>query len=371
MKPNRRLLALALLGVLMLSPAARPQPDLYHVLVRSSRVAVLPPANLSGVPEASLPALEAVRVELLRLHADVAADDELRVVLRDHRIRNTAEVSLADARTIADALSVRYLLLGSIDRYAEADSSAEVALSARVLDAVSGTVVWANSVAVYRDPRSRVFGLGRTARAAKLLGGAARKLLHDLRYSPDPRRQRVTALQAKRSAPQTVPCRTIAVITVGNETQIRFAGHVVANQLSSALFRRGFAVVDPGRVRALMLESNQLVQGEVPADLLTKIGSELGADFVLTGTVSRFQSLRTQNLDNPEVSLEVRLISIADGNVIWAGSYDREGRDTALLFGIGHVHGLTKLSARVARRIARDLPAIRRRTTHTVEDPGL
>lgn len=369
--PRRLALALALCGLLLTGAVAWSQPDLYHVLVRSSRVAVLPPANLSGDADASLPVLQALRAEMQRQGAEVAADDDLRVVLRDYRIRNTAEVSLENVRTIADALSVRYFLLGSIDRYSAADSAAEFAVSARILDAVSGTVVWANSVQRHRDPRARIFGLGRTAQPADLITGGVRKLLHGVRYSADPQQLRVTALQLAGKTQAATPCRTLAVVTLGNETQTRFAGHVLANQLTAALLHRGFDVVDPGRVRALMLDTGQLVQGEAPRELLNEIAADLGADYVLTGTVSRFQSLRSQNLDNPEVSLEVRLIDLTKGTVVWAASYDREGDDSALVFGIGHVHGLTQMSARLARRIALDLPAVRTRSTSPQPEANL
>jgi hypothetical protein len=157
----------------------------------------------------------------------------------------------------------------------------------------------------------------------------------------------------------TLPCNRILLLTFGNETSVRFAGHVVTNQILSALHQSGFDIVDPGRVREVMLSQREFMQGEISTKLRSKLYEELGVDFILTGTVSHYTTIRSpQMLDEPTVTFEARLIDARQGNIVWARAFAREGKDTAWILNFGHVYGLGTLSNRMARKLARAIPAI-------------
>jgi len=333
-------------------------------VARSSRVAVLPFADLAEATDAVPRVMARVRSELTGKAVELADSNVIEDALRKHRIRDTAELDLAESQAVALESSSRYLLMGSIDRCDEGDSSAEVAFSARLLDVSSACIVWANSVAIERDPRTNFLGLG-SHRMDGLVKDAVRKLFRDFRTDPPPRMNVVQALKLDGRATPEIPCRRIMLVTFGNESETHFAGNIIANELLSALTKRGFVVIDPGRVREMMLTAKELMQGEISPDLLKKCGAELGADLLLTGTVSRFVSVRGQLYDEPAVSFEARLLDVKRGEPVWAKSYSREGKNSSWIFSWGYVHGLTQLSERMSRRLADDLPVRRGREMAT------
>jgi TolB-like protein len=331
------------------------------LVMRSSRVAVMPFGNLSEAPEASRSVMSLVRQRLEARSVELADSAALMAVLRKYRVRNTTELSATDAQSVAEEVSVRYLLLGSIDRYTETDSSAEVALSARLLDVATSNVVWAGSATEYGDPRVRLLGVG-AHHPLTLAQYAADDLLKDFRLGRPQNSPIVQAVRLRGEDPLERPCHKVMLVTFGNESETNFAGNIVANEVLTALLHRGFSLVDPGRVREMMLGSKDLVQGEISRELLVKCGRDLGADFVLTGTVSRFESQRGQLFEEPAVAFEARLIDTKKGDVVWAKMYSRDGKDSAWLFNIGYVHGLADLSRRMCRQLVWDLPVIRSRT---------
>jgi TolB-like protein len=337
------------------------QVDLHEALIRSSRVGVLPFANLSGVTSASGDVLSLVRIELTRKAADVADSATTAASLRKLRIRNASELSVDEARSLARDLDVRYLLIGSVERYQQLDSAAEVAVSARLLDVATGNIVWVSAATLKQNPSTRLLGLGSKGNVSRLARSAVNSLLKDFRYSRKPGSRVVTDLRLKRKKSEPLPCRKIALVTFGNETATNFAGNMVADQLYAALFRRGFELVDPGRVREVMVAGQDLMQGEISDTLLQKLRDDLGVDFVLTGTVSRFETNRSEFADAPVVAFEARLIDTATANLVWAKTVSREGADSAWILGIGYCHSLLELSNRLARVFAADIPVTRRK----------
>jgi TolB-like protein len=356
------------LVLILLSPAygAFAQADSARVAM-SHKVAVLPFANLAEAADIAPQIAGDIRLELKRKLVEVADSAVVAEVLRQHRIRNTFELDLGEVEAVAQACSARYLLFGSIDHYEQADSSAEVAFSARLLDVSTESIVWANSAALQLDPRSNLLGIG-SHRADRLAQRVLRKLFSSFRYSPLPKMKVVQAVRMAGKTPPEKPCRKIMLVTFGNETETHFAGNVLANQLLTSLSKRGFALVDPGRVRETMLSAKDLMQGEISRDLLKKCCEELGADFVLTGTVSRFETVRMQSTEAPAVAFETRLIDAQKGEIVWAKAYTREGKDSAWIFNLGCVHGLTVLSEKMSQRVAKDIP-VRRARVASVSSP--
>jgi TolB-like protein len=354
-----------LLCILWFTSPAISQIDLYEAFVKSPRAAVLPFANLAEVPEVIPEIMEAVRAELQRKSIEIADPDSVATVLRKYRVRNTAELTVRQVETLSDALLVDYLIVGAVDRYQQTETSAEVALSARLLCAASVNNEWSASVAIHSDDRFALLGLGRMRQANELAKRVVTKLFRDLGRRRLSRDTSVRAIRVHGTNQQdTQPCRRVSVLAFANDSPVRFAGHIVTNQLLSALYRSGFEVVDPGRVREIMLRNGALFQGEISKELLSEFHEELGVDFVLTGTVSRYTTVRTPQLvDEPSVALEARLVDTQRGEVVWGQSFAREGKDSAWLFDVGYVHGLATLSQRTAQRVARTIPAVRSRGT--------
>jgi len=60
--------------------------------------------------------------------------------------------------------------------------------------------------------------------------------------------------------------------------------------------------------------------------VLRKVGSELGAEGVVSGTVYRFRERKgvAYAVDQPaSVAFEIHLLRVSDGALVWKGSFDR------------------------------------------------
>ena len=351
------------LCLFVLPSSSRSQVDLFEVLVKEPRLAVLPFMNLADVPEVTPGIMEQVRAELQDLSIELADPDITAKVLRKYRIRNTAELTARQVQLLSEELVVGYLLVGSIDRYWQSETSAEVALSARLLYVPSVSIEWSASTAVHTDDAIAPLDIGRVGQAENLTGRAVAKLLRKFRKDPSRRKPSVVSIQTRhKKPPSSQPCRRILALEFANDTNTRFAGHIVTNQILSALHQFGFEIVDPGRVRQVMLAKREFLRGEISSALLSEFQKELGADFVLTGTVSRYTTSAAQNLDEPSVAFEARLVDAQQGEVVWAGTFSREGKDSAWLFNLGYIHGLGTLSNLMARKLVKTIPAVRSRS---------
>jgi len=340
------------------------QVDLFEVFVKEPRLAVLPFANLTDYPEVTPEVMAQIRAELQDLSIELADSNSTADILRKYRIRNTDELTARQVQLLSEELVVGYLLVGTIDRYWQSETSAEVALSARLLYAPSVSIEWSSSATAHTDDYFTPLSIGRVEHAEHLTRRAINKLFTDFRKHHSQRKRSVLSIQTRsKSPPSNPPCRRILLLPFANDTETRFAGHIFSNQVLSALYRFGFEIIDPGRVREVMLAKREFLRGEISSTLLAEFQSELGADFILTGTVSRFKTtLSPQSLDEPTVAFEARLVDTQHGGVVWAESFAREGKDSAWLFHIGSVHGLGALSNIMARKLAKAIPVVRSRS---------
>ena len=334
------------------------QVDIFHAFYRTSRVAVLPFLNLSGLPEATTPIMESIHLKLNNMAIETANDSVVRQILRQYRIRNTSDLSVSDMQTVANDLDVRYLLVGVIDRFALADSSAEIALSARLIDAATTEVVWAKSIAFSRDPRTRILSVGSRTDTSKVIANTTNKLLRQFNFFRPNQLRPIDTIKFGGDLSNSVPCATMVVVAFANETGTPFAGNLISNQIFSALHRRGFNITDPGRVRELMLASRELIQGEVTKNLLSVFADGLGADLVLTGVVTEFSIVRQEPFPQPAVSFQARLIDPRHNTVVWSKHYERSAGPGTFPASLKITHGLAELSNKLAQQMATDLASL-------------
>ena len=315
------------------------------------------------IPEVTPDIMEIIRTELTRKSIELADPVAVSQVLRKYRVRNTSELSVHQVQILSKELVVGYLVVGSIDRYLQTETSAEVALSARILSAPSIHIEWSASVALHTDEAFAPLGIGRIPQVERLTHRAVMKLLKDVRLQMSPKRRQVYQIRIRnKSHQETPPCQRLLLLPFGNETPTRFAGRIVTQQMLSALHRAGFEIIEPGRVREEMLSKHDYMRGETSVELRSGFLEDLGADFILTGTVSRFVTVRTpQMLDEPSAAFEVRLVDVRKGEIVWAEILECEGEKSPWPFKLGYIHGLGTLSNRMVKKIVRKLPAVRSR----------
>jgi TolB-like protein len=337
-------------------------PSLHNVFVRASRVALLPFVNWAEAPGITTEVMVRVRAELIARSVDLADSAQVAAVLRKHRIRNTAELTVEQIQKLSSELDVSYLLVGTIDYVARGDSTFEIALSARLLYLPTIEIVWSSCASAHSDDTRWPLAIGRTTKTAVLMQRAVARLFHAFRYAPAARIPHVTALALdERSARTVLPCRTMLVLPFANETTTKAAGFMVANLFVSELLHEGYTIVEPGRVKDLFLSTGNLPNGEIPLDLLTKCRADLAVDFVLTGSVYRCAvSPAPDGMDDPSLAVDVRIIDTRDGVIRWAKSRERAGSDALSLFGFGTAPGMGSLSRSVVRRLTQAIPHLSR-----------
>jgi TolB-like protein len=352
--------------ILLLVGIAAPglaQTDPFEALVKSSRVAVLPFANYAEVPAVMPQIMSLVRAELRQRGVEQADSLTVADVLREHRVRNTNELTADQIQNLSNELAAAYLLVGSLERYVQGDGGAEVALSARLIYVPTASIEWVGTATRHTLNGIRLLNLGREPSAEKLAPRAVREMFRDFRYLRPESRERVEWVQLRDGRHfRRQFCESIIALPFSNETDLFTAGGIVTNRIVAALERNGYAVVEPGRVREAMLEEGSITPGNASAQLLKICREELGVSLLLTGTVSRFDCPSTVGIDQiPSIAIEARLTEVSTGYVVWARTFRSDGNATNFLFGTGTTYSITSVADRVAAKLVKAIPAHRAR----------
>ena len=138
---------------------------------------ILPVANYSEVGAAHTELVPRLHESFDRIGVSYMTSEELRPLLRKHRIRSQGWIGMEDARILRRETLARYLLLGSWDIF-RTEVNPEIGLSLRVLDLENMTLVGAVSVGLCQVPgrlgggrcmRRRSSGLSVCARRRRFL----------------------------------------------------------------------------------------------------------------------------------------------------------------------------------------------------------
>ncbi len=116
--------------------------------------------------------------------------------------------------------------------------------------------------------------------------------------------------------------------------------------LKGQLEKRGIEIADDGSVDAFLLRERFRFSGYISKDLAVKLGKELQVSAVVLGAVTSFSEK-----DNPEAGLSLRLVSTADGSLLWANNASATGDDFTGILGLGRIGTLDKLVPVVIKRL--------------------
>jgi hypothetical protein len=156
--------------------------------------------------------------------------------------------------------------------------------------------------------------------------------------------------------PTAGPSR-VAVLPLANYTGSRDAPDRIAPMLAVELAHRcDVSVIDPGRVEAALAQEPWVMLDRLPPDLVDSVGTELGAEALLVGSVLAYGTREDVEGPVPEVALSLRLLEVPGGRVLWSAVHSREGRDTETVFGFGRVASLERLAALVVADVLETFP---------------
>ena len=342
------------------APAFTQQNSL-AVATNGTRVAVLPFADYAEEPAALMQVMRLVRDDLKQRSADVVTADATMDVLRRYRIRTTNELSVDQMQKLSADLDAAFLLVGSLDRYVASGEGAEVALSARLIHVPTTEIAWTASADVHTQDGIRPLDIGTIRDAAQVTQRAVDELFTDFCYRRPEHIARVAAVRLHGNGNErTLPCQSLAVLPFANETSLHFAGSILSQRMLPALADAGFDVVDPGRVREVMLDEGDVTPGKATTSLLKLCQEQISADLILTGTVSHLIGADVTSFDTPvELEVEARLIDPRTGDVVWAKTLRVGSDDGHLLFGTGTMHGVGSVMDHLAAKLAHSIPVRR------------
>lgn len=140
----------------------------------------------------------------------------------------------------------------------------------------------------------------------------------------------------------------IAVFPFENFSGEKEAVQIAIPLLKDRLRSKGYEIIEDDSMNNFMLKERLRNTGCVCHDIAIKMGRELNAQAILTGTVNMFVGG-----DNPRVGFTARLINTSDGSVIWANHAAATGEDFTGILGIGRVRTVERLTEKVLDRVLR------------------
>ena len=320
-------------------------------------VVVLPFDNVSGAARAP----SHVREQLskgLESRGWKISDADVLPLLEQLRVRYFESLDDDVRKKVVEATHAATVLTGTIYTYTDGKNPI-VSIAARLVRA-DGSIAWGDVAGVSADDAEELFGFRRSVNADALAIDAVRQLLDEFpepgRESAPPKGPSKALTPLFRGAPVSyraadldpnVPHR-VCVLPLENVTRTPDAARVFAEVLTLRLAAaEGFEPVEPARLRAAALQAKVgsfITAG--PAEL-RKLGDAVGTSLFLRGTVWTYDDVTDRGITTPAVQVELTLVDVETGRVLWAAQHERKGDDYAGLLMIGAVSNAVSLADRV------------------------
>ncbi len=318
-----------------------------------SRVVLLPPENASAAAEAPARVAAALGDALTARGWQVVDGEAVDSLLRAKRERRVDSLPTPLRRELLAGLDAAGVVFSSVDTWT-AGTDPLVAISARMLDA-EGRLVWSATTGRSASQTADALGFHRAADAGEL----AQRVLEDLvRTLPRPGSEARPSGRRVRpfARPRAVTYRSpdfpaaapvhVCVIPFANDSRVRGAPRLVAELLTRRLEASdGFDAVEPGDFRAALLAERVPSLERLDPDRLRAVGARLGTPLFVRGTVWRWREGATGGgAVAPEVELELELVDVSAGRVLWAAHLARKGTDYAGLLLRGSIRSAAVLA---------------------------
>lgn len=150
----------------------------------------------------------------------------------------------------------------------------------------------------------------------------------------------------------------VGVLPFASLTNDRLAGDKMSSAFTShLLFARNFNVAEPGQFLAAYttaIGANTSPPIGLPLDKLKSLGEAAGVQAIFEGTVRDYNE--GANAGRPLISVEVRLVDVGTGTIVWSTSLTRRGGAAVPLLGLGGSRTLPELTEAVAAELVDRLP---------------
>lgn len=276
-----------------------------------ANIAVLPFENLAGQPGLSTEVTADAIKALTRRGMNVAREKDLMPILLKHRVRSFAYLSRQTAGEIGTALNADAVLTGSVLHFSAAgDEGPQIGMAARLIDAASGRVLWADYGSASGKEFASIFGFGDITEPGKLIHRAVDRLFGSFSIRTTPKSG-----------------RAIAVMPFQDRTRSQIASAMITDMFLVRLFKSGFDIVEPGNLRDILISNRIWAREGLDYDKIEKIGRALGVDGILLGSIEEFSG---EDNSLPRVEITIRLIDTHSKRILWMDSLHLIGEKAIL-----------------------------------------
>ena len=335
--------------------AAGPRAPVHRPGGEVTRVAVLPPDNLSG---GSVPTRElrgAIELALARRGVEVVSGDLVERYLTRYRLRYTGGLDATAAKAAGEDMGVDGVVIASVEQYVGGESP-RLALTLRLVAAnEQATLLWIDGVSRAGDESPGLLGLGIIRSMPSLQQQVLPKLADSLGRFLEGRGPAAPACPDGGRFRPKVPYRSplldpkqtysVAVVPFRNLAPRRGAGEVVALTFARQMAAvPNFKVIEPGVVRDLLLRFRIVMEGGVSIDQVRSLLGALGADLVVAGDVFDFGAGGV-----PRLNFTATVLEGHSGRIAWQATSYNQGDDGVFFFDAGMVSTPSALTCRMVR----------------------
>lgn len=317
---------------------------------------LLPFENVSGVEGARNEVAALVASGLGAKGYAVVRGGPVEAFLERERIRHLDSLGPEARARLLKEFGACCVVSGSVYVFADGPNPI-VALQARMLREGSG-IPWWSAIGLMAYDTEGMLGLGRAASLEALAAEATRRLLHDV---PEPGRsaslRRPHGKPFRLSGPRTYRAAAlgkgrverVCLLPLENATPAREASKTLGQLLARQLVASGsFDVVEPAELRTAMVAERVRSFRDLDPDTLKKLGARLGTTAFLRGTLYTYRDATARaGRVSPQVALELSLVDVGDGRVLWTSQHSRSGDDYEFLLRRGAVSTATALADRM------------------------
>jgi polysaccharide biosynthesis protein PelC len=153
--------------------------------------------------------------------------------------------------------------------------------------------------------------------------------------------------------------KQIGVLPFVNYSSDRYAGEKVQSAFITELFlTRKFDVMEPGQFNNKVATELKMTAAstitELSLDQIKAIGQATGVQGVIEGVVREYTTTRVGQSDYPIISMNIRLIDVPTGTVVWMASYTKKGGPNLPIISVGETHTLSELTQKICHDIVSD-----------------
>jgi len=333
------------------------------------KVALLPFHNIGGQVETEEVIYPLIKKAVETKGYIVIDKNMIEEYLFAEKIRESTLITNKQARGIKERFGAELILVGVIDLLVIVPENPQLGLSARLLNAGDGSILWADSAGATGDDFMFILGLGKIKTIQELSAKVVSRL-----FSRMPAvNEKVKVLKGKRggisflegflSGPKYFfrdktlernPEMKIAILPFENLSERKGAGKIITDLFLINLYKTGrFEILNPGEVQSALADLGIWHYGGISFEELAKLNRRIKCDGIILGSVEGYNEGIKKGGETfwPEVMLSARMIDSKTGRILWSCFHAKKGEDSQIVLDFGVIRSIVPLAVKTIREM--------------------